>query len=385
MNKSFTLCKFSPLRTPTDKKTFPTSPKKTTVPSKSPKKSKKKHKVSKDVSVDSPDSYVTALTSDTQESYVSALSDQPISDTSGKKKKSRKKDKPHCEDITHSSILLDSDCKQLEQMGSLSTGAEMIGELTSPKRKKSSKKSKKLKRSHHMSSIDDDVTPMQSPTKKVRFMEQGYENLNEVLKSGGKTTPSEVESSEIVQHENLEKSADVDISLIGNRAKYEFKTPDHYKLMDLKHCFTKSELQGKKLFLIQAPKQFDFTTLDNQKISLSSTSIITNNMVEGKQFEVTPREYDTKKGSGIYSMVVDKNSLTVGESIQGHLQITDWYPGIPPVVLDKTLPRKHRVEGINNVVNTDDVVGSKNVDTEEVSSKKQKKKKKKEKKKDRKK
>ncbi|XP_045165736.2 uncharacterized protein LOC123529464 [Mercenaria mercenaria] len=128
--------------------------------------------------------------------------------------------------------------------------------------------------------------------------------------------------------------------------KLWYKIPENFEIDTSPKYLTKSEVQGKQLWLITAPDDFDISVLHRQKIDLTGSSIITDEEAEDeKQYEVVARPITSQMPS--FSSAASQSSgseeFILGSEISGQLQVIGWIPCMPQVELAVSPPKKHRV------------------------------------------
>lgn len=131
----------------------------------------------------------------------------------------------------------------------------------------------------------------------------------------------------------------------AKKRQLRYQAPVGFETQDaIDKYVTESEIQGKQLWLIQTPVDFDIQTLNDKTVKLDGQPIICDNEESEKQYEVMFRLYQDSKGPGYSTVVVgDKGNYKLGERLCGQIQVMDWVPGIPPVTMEIQSPRKHEV------------------------------------------
>lgn len=130
----------------------------------------------------------------------------------------------------------------------------------------------------------------------------------------------------------------------AKRRKMRYKPPEGFDIDDdLDKYATQEEVNGKQIWLIQTPVDFDIDTLNNQKIKLEGIQTLRTKTKSEKQYEVVSRCSKDNRNVGC-SVVYDKEGKPLLDaSISGQIQVLDWIPGIPPVEIEVPAQDKHRV------------------------------------------
>lgn len=132
----------------------------------------------------------------------------------------------------------------------------------------------------------------------------------------------------------------------AKKRELRYEAPDFETHEDIHKYVTETEIQGKQLWLIQTPVDFDIRVLDDKKVKLEGIQAVCVDDETEKQYEVLFRPYEDKQGPGYSSVVIDdKGDHKLGERMCGQIQVMDWIPGacIPPVTVDIPTHQKHEV------------------------------------------
>ncbi|XP_060562410.1 uncharacterized protein LOC132722031 [Ruditapes philippinarum] len=135
-------------------------------------------------------------------------------------------------------------------------------------------------------------------------------------------------------------------SSLNEGRKSRYKIPDNFEIDASANYLSKADIQGKQLWLISAPDDFDISTLHRQKVNLTGSSIIADVKSEReKQFEVVGRPFTSKMSNykSTASQASGSEEFVLGSQLSGQLQVLEWIPCMPTVELVIPHQEKHRV------------------------------------------
>ncbi|KAL4227152.1 hypothetical protein ACF0H5_015125 [Mactra antiquata] len=126
--------------------------------------------------------------------------------------------------------------------------------------------------------------------------------------------------------------------------KWKFQHPEKFIMNTTDSSLKLKDIKGHHVYVITMPADLDVSHLNGLNINMNGTSNINvDTEQKEKQYEVTAQKYPTEMKKFNCLLQSDEDNYTLGTQVTGHIEVLPWIPLPPPVVLNKTKPKKHTV------------------------------------------